>query len=93
VGVDIETMFPEAEPASIEESSSQGVEGAGNHEDVDDDEDKIECGCCYGDYPMKKMTQCEDGHLFCLECARRAAENLIGLSMSATLLELYMTDI
>ncbi|KAJ3084532.1 hypothetical protein HDU99_000278 [Rhizoclosmatium hyalinum] len=42
-------------------------------------EDNIECGCCYVDYPLAKMTQCDDGHLFCLECARRAAENLIGL--------------
>ncbi|TPX66377.1 hypothetical protein SpCBS45565_g04531 [Spizellomyces sp. 'palustris'] len=39
----------------------------------------VECGCCYCDYTMDDMTQCEDGHLFCKECARKAAENSIGL--------------
>ncbi|KAI8819262.1 uncharacterized protein EV422DRAFT_123217 [Fimicolochytrium jonesii] len=42
-------------------------------------EAEMECGCCYSDYPFSKMVQCEDGHLFCSECARRAAENVIGL--------------
>ncbi|KAF9105153.1 hypothetical protein BGX27_009792 [Mortierella sp. AM989] len=34
----------------------------------------IECGCCYDEVPPNRMAQCEDGHLFCLECSRRGAE-------------------
>ncbi|KAJ3350979.1 hypothetical protein HDU83_009296 [Entophlyctis luteolus] len=47
------------------------------------EEANVECNCCYGEYTMENMTQCEDGHLFCLDCARRAAENLIGLRKTA----------
>jgi hypothetical protein len=43
------------------------------------DAPQMECGCCYGDYPFEEMTSCDDGHIFCLECARRAAEVKIGL--------------
>ncbi|KAI8922162.1 hypothetical protein DFJ77DRAFT_516476 [Powellomyces hirtus] len=39
----------------------------------------MECGCCCDELPLAEMTQCEDGHLFCRQCARRAAENVIGL--------------
>ncbi|KAI8833793.1 hypothetical protein BJ741DRAFT_550890 [Chytriomyces cf. hyalinus JEL632] len=65
----------EAIPAPEEPVSNEVIPPV---EDVDP-EDDIECGCCYMDVPLSKMTQCDDGHLFCLECARRAAENLIGL--------------
>ncbi|KAJ3132625.1 hypothetical protein HK100_005179 [Physocladia obscura] len=58
--------------------SENNVADTANEESGD-----IECGCCYMEWPMEKMTQCEDGHLFCLECARRAAENLIGLRKTA----------
>ncbi|KAL3901326.1 MAG: hypothetical protein SGCHY_000705, partial [Lobulomycetales sp.] len=50
---------------------------------------QLECGCCYCEYPYLDMTSCEgfprafvtsaDGHLFCIECARRGAEVTIGL--------------
>ncbi|KAJ3173236.1 hypothetical protein HDU88_004698 [Geranomyces variabilis] len=40
---------------------------------------QLECGCCFCEYDLPSMTQCEDGHLFCRECARKAAENQIGL--------------
>ncbi|KAI8848824.1 hypothetical protein BC829DRAFT_362242 [Chytridium lagenaria] len=50
-----------------------------------EDEEEIECGCCYTDVPYSKMTQCEDGHLFCMECARRQAETLIGMRKSEIL--------
>ncbi|KAJ3244056.1 hypothetical protein HDU78_011536 [Chytriomyces hyalinus] len=70
-GVDHE----EAIPAPAETENNEVIPPV---EDVDP-EDDIECGCCYMDVPLSKMTQCDDGHLFCLECARRAAENLIGL--------------
>ncbi|KAI8805678.1 hypothetical protein BJ742DRAFT_400347 [Cladochytrium replicatum] len=41
------------------------------------EEAQIECGCCYCEYPMQKITQCEDGHLFCLECSQRAADEVM----------------
>ncbi|KAG0012333.1 hypothetical protein BGZ80_000042 [Entomortierella chlamydospora] len=38
----------------------------------------IECGCCYDEVPPNRMAQCEDGHLFCLECSKRGAEVELG---------------
>ncbi|KAI9141105.1 hypothetical protein BKA69DRAFT_1076087 [Paraphysoderma sedebokerense] len=38
----------------------------------------IDCGCCFADYLFEKMVACEDGHLFCVDCARRNAETIIG---------------
>lgn len=39
---------------------------------------EYECGCCFCEYEFTGMTQCEEGHLFCLKCARMAAQNVIG---------------
>jgi hypothetical protein len=37
----------------------------------------LACGCCFGDFPARKIVQCADGHLFCIEwvrcCVVRAA--------------------
>ncbi|KAF8461391.1 hypothetical protein BDZ91DRAFT_798120 [Kalaharituber pfeilii] len=38
----------------------------------------MECQCCFGEFPFTQMTQCCEGHLFCLDCARRNAENEVG---------------
>lgn len=35
-------------------------------------------GCCFDDVPPNRMAQCEEGHLFCLSCARQAAEVELG---------------
>ncbi|KAJ3013249.1 hypothetical protein HKX48_005852 [Thoreauomyces humboldtii] len=40
---------------------------------------EFECGCCFGIEPLAEAIQCDDAHLFCRECARRAAEAEIGL--------------
>ncbi|KAI8923104.1 hypothetical protein BC831DRAFT_472997 [Entophlyctis helioformis] len=40
---------------------------------------EMECGCCFGDVSWDNMTQCEDGHLFCFDCARRTIETGMGL--------------
>ncbi|KAL2018220.1 hypothetical protein VTK56DRAFT_1127 [Thermocarpiscus australiensis] len=42
----------------------------------------IECGCCCDEFPMSKMVHCDGqvAHWFCRGCARRMAENVIGLS-------------
>ncbi|ODQ55001.1 hypothetical protein SAICODRAFT_89121 [Saitoella complicata NRRL Y-17804] len=39
----------------------------------------VECGCCFAEVPINRVSQCEDGHLFCLECCRRNAETEIGM--------------
>ncbi|KAI9031991.1 hypothetical protein DFJ74DRAFT_592509, partial [Hyaloraphidium curvatum] len=39
---------------------------------------ELECGCCFAAYPARETARCEAGHAFCLDCARRHAEELIG---------------
>jgi hypothetical protein len=41
-------------------------------------EAQYECGCCFAEYDFSSMTQCEQGHLFCSECAKRGAQSVIG---------------
>lgn len=43
----------------------------------------FECGCCFGDYVFSKMVQCPEAHLFCMDCARRNAENAMGNRQTA----------
>jgi len=38
----------------------------------------IHSGCCFTDSPVNFMTACADGHLFCLECAKKNAETIVG---------------
>ncbi|KAI9670423.1 MAG: hypothetical protein M1829_004746 [Trizodia sp. TS-e1964] len=40
----------------------------------------MECGCCFDEYPMNRMTHCDEFHFFCLDCAKRNANNEIGQS-------------
>ncbi|KAJ3278034.1 hypothetical protein HK104_002728 [Borealophlyctis nickersoniae] len=71
--------FKERAAAGMDAGAAVPAPAPANAAEVVEEEGDVECGCCYADYVMEKMTQCDDGHLFCLECARRAAENLIGL--------------
>ena len=45
----------------------------------------MECACCYETVTMPKITHCdgEEPHFFCLDCARRNANNDIGNSQYA----------
>ncbi|KAJ3129993.1 hypothetical protein HK098_007259 [Nowakowskiella sp. JEL0407] len=71
--------FEDAKAARIFEAEGGNEEPDAEAEVVPDDDCEMECGCCFCEYPLSQMTQCEDGHLFCLECAKRAAEVIIGL--------------
>ena len=38
----------------------------------------LECQCCYGDYAIEEMVSCRnEGHLFCMDCIRRYAEERV----------------
>ncbi|KPM45333.1 hypothetical protein AK830_g1135 [Neonectria ditissima] len=40
----------------------------------------LECQCCFVDHPKGRLVECdaEESHWFCVECARRNAETLVG---------------
>jgi E3 ubiquitin-protein ligase RNF216 len=38
----------------------------------------IVSGCCFDDCPANVMTCCSDGHIFCLDCAKKNAETTVG---------------
>jgi hypothetical protein len=38
----------------------------------------FECGCCCDDVVFSKMIQCPEAHLFCITCARKNAEHILG---------------
>ena len=42
----------------------------------------MECQCCFGDYPINKLTHCDgdEPHFFCFECALRNVMEEIGQS-------------
>ncbi|KAG8779373.1 hypothetical protein FRC12_024334 [Ceratobasidium sp. 428] len=46
---------------------------------------KMECGCCFGDTDITEMTQCAEGHLFCVDCTKQNAETAIGARNTAVL--------
>lgn len=46
--------------------------------DKEQDEDGIECGCCFSSYAFDKMIQCPEAHLFCTSCMVSYASTLLG---------------
>ncbi|KXN81173.1 hypothetical protein AN958_05888 [Leucoagaricus sp. SymC.cos] len=46
--------------------------------DGEDEENGLECGCCFSKFRFEKLIQCPDAHLFCLSCLRSYASTLLG---------------
>ncbi|CCM00543.1 uncharacterized protein FIBRA_02577 [Fibroporia radiculosa] len=56
-----------------------GLSGQASEQvEAEDEEDGIECGCCFSTYGFSKMIQCPEAHLFCPECMTSYASNLLG---------------
>lgn len=45
-----------------------------NDKQYEEEGQKIECGCCYGDAAFEDMVQCLEGHLFCASCLMNYAK-------------------
>lgn len=56
-----------------EEPSAQAAD-----QGEEDEENSIECGCCFSIYPFEKMIQCPEAHLFCTDCIISYASTLLG---------------
>ncbi|KAI0689014.1 hypothetical protein BC835DRAFT_280334 [Cytidiella melzeri] len=60
---------------SQEDQSKDDAEVAAQ---LQEEEDAIECGCCFADYPFDKMVQCPETHLFCRNCVSTYAAGKLG---------------
>ncbi|ETW80698.1 hypothetical protein HETIRDRAFT_476396 [Heterobasidion irregulare TC 32-1] len=52
--------------------------GETSAQEIVEEVDGIECGCCFTEYPFDQMIQCEDAHLFCNECVISYASTKLG---------------
>ncbi|TFK66613.1 hypothetical protein BDN72DRAFT_140874 [Pluteus cervinus] len=48
-----------------------------NEEEYEHAGAKIECGCCFDEFPFDKMIQCPEAHLFCMSCITQLASTSI----------------
>lgn len=60
----------------LEEKDAQLAEQL-NEQQAAEDGALLECGCCYSEYPFEKLIQCSEGHLFCKDCVRHYAEQVM----------------
>lgn len=72
----------QARAAKKAEEQRKEKEEADNLERARTEGTLTECGCCFDELPRNRMVHCNGAisHWFCRGCARRMAENTIGLS-------------
>ncbi|TFK63806.1 hypothetical protein BDN72DRAFT_775474 [Pluteus cervinus] len=64
-------VFEEERLWVVEEQARRNSQGRYEYDNEDQDEDgeaKVECGCCFDEFPFDAMVQCPEGHLFCMAC-------------------------
>jgi TRIAD3 protein (E3 ubiquitin-protein ligase RNF216) len=69
--------------AKLEEERRQGCVEQANVEKARADGTMLECQCCFDEYPMNRMVNCDNetsSHFFCKACAKQNAETVIGQS-------------
>ena len=76
-----EVQYVKAKQKEVQEQIAQIMTMLALREEAENNGTAIECQCCYGDYAFEEMCQCGEGHLFCLGCLRRyAQEQLFGMN-------------
>lgn len=48
-----------------------------NDQQYEEEGQKIECGCCYGDVVFEDMVQCLDGYFFCVSCLMNYVKEVV----------------
>ncbi|KAK3307301.1 uncharacterized protein B0T15DRAFT_395501, partial [Chaetomium strumarium] len=72
----------EARAAKKAEKERREREEAENLERAKSEGSVAECGCCFDEFALNRMTHCNGSevHWFCYSCSRRMAETVIGLT-------------
>ncbi|KAF9232612.1 hypothetical protein BU15DRAFT_81043 [Melanogaster broomeanus] len=68
-------------PLNVAEAAlDEGTDLAGefSEPEYEDNEESIECGCCFASCPFEQMVQCPEAHLFCATCMTSYASNQLG---------------
>ncbi|KAF9232607.1 hypothetical protein BU15DRAFT_54845 [Melanogaster broomeanus] len=66
------------EETALDERADLAGEFSEPEYEYDDEEEGIECGCCFASCPFEQMAQCPEAHLFCTTCIMSYASNQLG---------------
>ncbi|KAL7415104.1 hypothetical protein BDY24DRAFT_383722 [Mrakia frigida] len=62
----------------VEQDKNDKIAEELHQKEVEESGEGIECGCCFGIAPFEKCVQCDEGHLFCIDCIEAHANNELG---------------